>query len=34
MLRKDSEAVPEGNDPSPGKKNLGLANPRWRMYIE
>ena len=28
MLRKESEAVPEGNAPVPLKKNLGLANPR------
>ena len=34
MLRKESEAVPEGNGPVPRKKNLGLANPRGGMYIE
>ena len=34
MPRKESEAVPEGNDSVLSKKNSGLANPRWRMDIE
>ena len=34
MLRKENEAVPEGNGPSPREKDLGLANPRGGMYIE
>ena len=34
MPRKESEAVPEGNGPSPSKNNSGLVNPRWRIYID
>ena len=34
MLRKESEAVPEGNGSSLSKKTPGLVNPRWTMYIE
>ena len=30
MPRKESEAVPEGNDPV---KNSDPINPRWRTYI-
>ena len=33
MSRKESEDIPEGNGPVPRKKNSGLVNPRWRMYI-
>ena len=35
MPRNWSKAVPEGNGPVPQqKKNSGLVNLRWRMYIE
>ena len=34
MSLKESEAVPEGNGPSPSKKTSGLVNPRWRMYTD
>ena len=34
MPRKESEAILDGNGPVPSKKNSGVANPYWRMYIE
>ena len=35
MPRKENKAVPEGNNgPVPRQEELGLANPRWRTYIE
>ena len=34
MLRKASEAVPEGNGPVSQKEEFGLANPRGGIYFE
>ena len=34
MLRKESEAVLEGNGPVPQKEEFGSGNPRGKMYIE
>ena len=34
MPRKESMAVPVGNDPVPQQEDMSLANPRWRTYIK